>query len=111
MFACAIGANTKAGHVGTVALGAAANVAALYGSALGTQAVVTVDYGVALGCGSVCDRPEAVSVGEAGIRTRQIVNVAAGTEANDAVNFEQFLALRAELAALSKRMAALENVG
>ncbi|WP_303710307.1 ESPR-type extended signal peptide-containing protein [Phascolarctobacterium succinatutens] len=80
-----------------------------YGTALGDYSEVTAGWGVAIGASSVADResgvigafaPEgadsltwranggAVSVGSATL-TRQITNVAAGTEATDAVNVAQ----------------------
>ena len=52
------------------------------------NAKVTGEGGVALGAGSVADRANAVSVGSTGAN-RQIINVAAGTEATDAVNVSQ----------------------
>lgn len=55
---------------------------------LGHNAKVTGEGGVALGAGSVADRANAVSVGSTGAN-RQIINVAAGTEATDAVNVSQ----------------------
>ena len=55
---------------------------------LGHNAKVTGEGGVALGSGSVADRANAVSVGRKDAN-RQIINVAAGTEATDAVNVSQ----------------------
>ena len=55
---------------------------------LGHNAKVTGEGGVALGAGSVADRANAVSVGSTGAN-RQIINVAAGSEATDAVNVSQ----------------------
>jgi len=60
--------------------------------ALGYNAKVTGEGGVALGAGSVADRANAVSVGSSvkGKKiTRQITNVAEGTEDTDAVNVSQ----------------------
>ena len=59
---------------------------------LGYNAKVTGEGGVALGAGSVADRANAVSVGSSvkGNKiTRQIINVAEGTEDTDAVNVSQ----------------------
>ena len=59
---------------------------------LGHNAKVTGEGGVALGAGSVADRANAVSVGSSvnGKKiTRQITNVAEGTEDTDAVNVSQ----------------------
>ena len=55
---------------------------------LGHNAKVTGEGGVALGAGSVANRANAVSVGSTGAN-RQIINVAAGSEATDAVNVSQ----------------------
>ncbi len=63
-------------------------MSATQGTALGFGASVTTVGGVALGAGSIADRGTAVSVGTAG-GERQIVNVAAGTQAADAVNVLQ----------------------
>ncbi|HEY4350463.1 MAG TPA: YadA-like family protein [Paraburkholderia sp.] len=59
-----------------------------YATAMGANAKASSDNSVALGANSVADRANTVSVGTAG-RERQIVNVAAGTQATDAVNVEQ----------------------
>ncbi|MEK7886821.1 ESPR-type extended signal peptide-containing protein [Burkholderia contaminans] len=56
--------------------------------ALGISASASGTNSVALGGNSVADRNNAVSVGSATAR-RQIINVADGTQANDAVNFGQ----------------------
>jgi autotransporter adhesin len=55
---------------------------------MGANAKASADNSVALGANSVADRANTVSVGAAGSE-RQIVNVAAGTAATDAVNVEQ----------------------
>ena len=70
----ALGSNTTAGYLGT-ALG--------YGSTTGTTS-----SSVALGYASVADRDNSVSVGSSSTK-RQIINVAAGTLGNDAVNVNQ----------------------
>ncbi|TCG03097.1 hypothetical protein BZM27_51015 [Paraburkholderia steynii] len=70
--------------------------------AMGNRATVNADNAVALGAYSYADRANTVSVGAAtsytdvtgavtGPRTRQIVNMAAGTQANDAVNVSQLM--------------------
>ncbi|MDR8052959.1 ESPR-type extended signal peptide-containing protein [Burkholderia cenocepacia] len=83
----AIGGATGSGR-GAVASGA-------HSIAIGSTASASADNAVALGDGTVADRANTVSVG-AGVPnmdgnkfTRQIVNVAAGTEDNDAVNVGQ----------------------
>ncbi|HEP6433194.1 TPA: YadA-like family protein, partial [Burkholderia cenocepacia] len=62
--------------------------------ALGSVSEARADNSVALGTSSLADRPNTVSVGAVNNRdgnsfTRQIVNVAAGTQDNDAVNLGQ----------------------
>ncbi|WP_144774552.1 YadA-like family protein, partial [Luteimonas sp. J16] len=57
-------------------------------TAIGDGATATAANSVALGHGSVADRANTVSVGSAG-NERQITNVAAGTQATDAVNVAQ----------------------
>lgn len=56
--------------------------------AVGEGTSVSADGAVALGQGAVADRANTVSVGTAS-RQRQIVNVAAGTQATDAANTGQ----------------------
>jgi trimeric autotransporter adhesin len=63
-----------------------------HATAMGANAKASADNSVALGANSVADRANTVSVGAAGSE-RQIVNVAAGTEATDAVNVEQLNAV------------------
>ncbi|MCC8397571.1 YadA-like family protein [Paraburkholderia sp. MMS20-SJTR3] len=90
---------TVAGDYGT-ALGSSANAAddavAVGSDATATSRSVAIGQGaqasatnaVALGQGSTADRDNAVSVGSA-TQQRQITNVAAGTQATDAVNVSQ----------------------
>ncbi|MCA8429201.1 beta strand repeat-containing protein [Burkholderia seminalis] len=97
----ALGGNSTATGNYSVAIGSAigtgrAAVATGTGSvAIGTTSSAGANNAVALGFGTVADRDNTVSVG-AGVPnidgnkfTRQIVNVAAGTEDNDAVNVGQ----------------------
>ncbi|HWT35566.1 MAG TPA: YadA-like family protein, partial [Paraburkholderia sp.] len=65
-------------------------------TAIGGAATATAASSVALGSGSVADRANTVSVGSAG-NERQITNVAAATEATDAVNFAQMNAAIAKV--------------
>ncbi|WP_333628730.1 YadA-like family protein [Stenotrophomonas cyclobalanopsidis] len=80
----ATGANSAAGGAGSTAAGANS-------TALGNGAQAQADNSVALGAGSVADRANTVSVGAAGAE-RQVVNVADGTQATDAVNVRQLQA-------------------
>ncbi|SAL21160.1 hypothetical protein AWB71_01037 [Caballeronia peredens] len=59
-----------------------------HATAMGANANASADNSVALGANSVADRVNTVSVGSAG-NERQITNVAAGTQATDAVNVQQ----------------------
>ena len=107
-----VGGFSKAEGEFATALGYAGNANGYCSTALGDFAKANVNYGVALGGSSVADResgavgafaPEgadsltwkanrgAVSVGSETI-TRQITNVAAGSEATDAVNVAQLKA-------------------
>ncbi|WP_267127245.1 YadA family autotransporter adhesin, partial [Xanthomonas sacchari] len=86
----AVGANSHIAAVATnsVAMGEGASVSAASGTALGQGASATAQGAVALGQGSVADRAQTVSIGSAG-NERQLANVAAGTQATDAVNKSQ----------------------
>ncbi|HBK44826.1 MAG TPA: hypothetical protein DDZ67_00015, partial [Xanthomonadaceae bacterium] len=81
------GANASIAAVATnaVAMGEGASVTAASGTAVGQGATASAQGAVALGQGSVADRANTVSVGSAG-NERQVANVAAGTQATDAVN-------------------------
>ncbi|AOJ27539.1 hypothetical protein WJ12_21540 [Burkholderia seminalis] len=83
-------ANVRAGSTNAVAIGTGANVArSVEGAmALGANATAGAANSVALGANAFSNRANAVSVGRAGAE-RQIVNVAAGTQATDAVNVSQ----------------------
>ena len=87
----AIGGNAIADSTGgldaAVAIGSNAR-AGTKATAIGPDATASASNSVALGTLSVADRIGTVSVGSA-TNTRQIVNVAAGTQANDAVNVTQ----------------------
>ncbi|MDF0503838.1 ESPR-type extended signal peptide-containing protein, partial [Burkholderia cenocepacia] len=86
-YSIAIGGATGSGR-GAVAAGASS-------IAIGTTASTSADNAVALGTGTVANRANTVSVGAAVPNadgrtfTRQIVNVAAGTQDTDAVNLGQ----------------------
>lgn len=66
-----------------------------------------VDRAVALGAGSYADRDNTISVGRAGSE-RQIVNVAAGTAATDAVNKAQLDAVSGALGNFADSFAAID---
>ncbi len=68
--------------------GAEAAAAGLDSIAVGMGASATAANSIAVGAGAVADRADTVSVGAAGAE-RQVVNVAAGTQATDAVNLGQ----------------------
>jgi trimeric autotransporter adhesin len=86
--AVAVGANTSASGNNSAALGANATASANNSTAIGTGATASHDNAVAIGANSTTDRENSVSVGSVG-GERQITNVAAGTQANDAVNLSQ----------------------
>ncbi|SDH48924.1 Head domain of trimeric autotransporter adhesin [Paraburkholderia phenazinium] len=110
--AVAVGFGAQAVGARTVAMGWAANASATdalafgyYISAsangavaLGAGANASGTNSVALGFGSVANRGNAVSVGTTGSE-RQIINVAAGAQATDAVNVSQLLGVTAALGA------------
>ena len=86
--AIAIGSGASATGGRAIAVGRSANATGARSIALGQQSSATHTDSVALGTSSVTDRNNTVSVGSATLR-RQITNVAAGTQATDAVNFSQ----------------------
>ncbi|QAU25234.1 hypothetical protein EO087_15575 [Dyella sp. M7H15-1] len=100
--ALAIGAGASVAHSGNIAIGSGASSAGVDSSmALGANASSLQNYAVALGSSTVADRQYTVSVGSAATDgtgfTRQIVNVRAGTQANDAVNLSQLSPIVATL--------------
>jgi trimeric autotransporter adhesin len=88
----AIGGNALADSTGgtdsSIAIGSDSLAKAASATVIGPGATATAGNSVALGSWSVADRVGTVSVGSASNR-RQIVNVAAGTQATDAVNVGQ----------------------
>ena len=111
-YSTSVGTFSKTEGYMATAVGYASKANSKYGTALGDFAEAKADWGVAIDASSVADReggivgafaPEgadsltwranvgAVSVGSATL-TRQITNVAAGTEATDAVNVAQLKA-------------------
>ncbi|WP_429502889.1 YadA-like family protein [Paraburkholderia youngii] len=86
----AVGSNANASDSAVaIGSGAAASSGAV---AVGQGAQATASSSVALGQDSVADRENTVSVGSAG-RQRQVTNVAAGSQATDAVNVSQLTAV------------------
>ncbi|KVL35518.1 hypothetical protein WS97_14420 [Burkholderia territorii] len=83
----AIGGNGTTTGAAT-AIGAYASATGYHSSALGVGAVASGSESVALGVNSRADRDNSVAVGNA-TQQRQIVNMAAGTQATDAVNVSQ----------------------
>ncbi|MCA7921086.1 YadA-like family protein [Burkholderia cenocepacia] len=83
-------ANVRAGSTNAIAIGTGANVARSVAGAmaLGSNATAGAANSIALGADSFSNRANALSIGRAGAE-RQIVNVAAGTQATDAVNVSQ----------------------
>jgi autotransporter adhesin len=79
---------TADGQNNATALGQAAQANALNATALGQGAVASAINSVAIGQGSIAGQPNTVSVGAPGAE-RRITNVAAGTNATDAVNVGQ----------------------
>lgn len=84
----------------SIAIGEASKSQAAGAVALGGVASATGVGSVALGQNSVADRGNAVSVGSATLQ-RKIINVDAGDQATDAVNFGQLTTTNSNLATLS----------
>ena len=115
-YSAAFGMAAQANKSFTSAIGSSAKATADCANAFGSNSTASAVWSVALGTNSVADRtsgyvglyaPEdtnsltwranggAVSVGSNGTLTRQITNVAAGTEDTDAVNVAQLNAVKA----------------
>ena len=86
--AIAIGNGAVASGDSAIAIGARTTTTGNHSVALGDGASAPNTNSVALGSNSTTDRDNSVSVGSAGAE-RQITNVAAGTQATDAVNVGQ----------------------
>lgn len=95
----AVGANSTvaANATDATAIGTGSRVAAVSSSAFGSQAQATASNAVAIGTGSMADRNDTVSIGSSG-GARQLVNVAAATQATDAVNLGQLGAASSSMA-------------
>lgn len=117
-YTTAIGSDAEATNRFGSALGYLSLASGLYGTAIGAQSDATghsstalghgaqaiASNSVALGRNSVADRRSSVSVGWSG-GERQITNVAAGTQATDAVNLAQ---LNAATAAFGSQITQLQ---
>ncbi|KWH12447.1 hypothetical protein WT59_16830 [Burkholderia territorii] len=84
----ALGRSASASGGAATAIGAYASATGYHSSALGVGAIASGSESVALGVNSRADRDNSVAVGNA-TQQRQIVNMAAGTQATDAVNVSQ----------------------
>ncbi|ANJ75304.1 YadA-like family protein [Ralstonia insidiosa] len=84
----AVGALSKATGDSSTALGSDTTASGLTSTAVGSNTSATHSNSVALGYQSATDRADSVSVGSTS-KQRQITNMAAGTQANDAVNVSQ----------------------
>ncbi|MDE1183297.1 MAG: YadA-like family protein [Paraburkholderia sp.] len=84
----ATGANSTASGNNSTANGADSIASGNNSTAMGHHAKATGDNSVSIGADSVADRDNTVSMGTSG-HERKITNVAAGTQATDAVNLGQ----------------------
>ncbi|QSX74102.1 YadA-like family protein [Lysobacter arenosi] len=92
----ALGVSSEATGDFSIALGPVSTASGEASIAIGMYSQATADSSVALGDHSIADRANSVSVGAAGAE-RQITNVAAGTQATDAVNLSQLNDLQASV--------------
>lgn len=96
-YSTALGAAAQAGGAGSTAIGLSADAESENNVALGAYSRADGENSVALGAYSRADRSNSVSVGSADQNIkRQIIHVAAGTEATDAVNLSQLQGVAAE---------------
>ena len=92
----ALGYQAKAAGEKSIAMGYRSSAEAKGSFALGSNSSVTKENSVAIGTGSVANRNNSVSVGSGGSeyygpQYRQIINVAYGTDKNDAATYGQIL--------------------
>ena len=92
----ALGYQAKAAGETSIAMGYRSSAEAKGSFALGSNSSVTKENSVAIGTGSVANRNNSVSVGSGGSeyygpQYRQIINVAYGTDKNDAATYGQIL--------------------
>ena len=102
--AIAIGKDALADNIGAIAVGHNSTAKGEDAIALGKGSTTTGKNSVAIGAGSVAERDNVVSVGNKDAE-RQIINVADGSKATDAVNVRQ---VQREVARLDN-MNALQN--
>ena len=88
--AIAIGHNAGVKNTGAVAIGAGSSANGKGSVALGFKSQATAKNSIAIGANSVATEENTISVGNNSLNQRRIVNVAAGTAANDAVIVSQF---------------------
>ncbi|MBW9248902.1 MAG: hypothetical protein GJU72_07500 [Acidithiobacillus ferriphilus] len=89
-YSTATGVLSDASGAASTADGAGSTASGYESTAIGNGAAAKGSNSVALGQGSVANRANSVSVGDSATgMTRQITNVAAGTEGTDAVNVNQ----------------------
>lgn len=87
-YSIALGPFSTATGKSSTAVGHSAKANGDYSVALGEHSVSKASNSIAIGSESISDRENTVSVGSTE-NTRQITNLAAGTELNDAVNVSQ----------------------
>jgi autotransporter adhesin len=88
----AVGSNAKALAASTSSFGALAVSSGMQSTALGSHATATGVASTAIGMSAIADRDNTVSIGNSTTQ-RQLVQVAAGTRTNDAVNVSQLTPL------------------
>jgi trimeric autotransporter adhesin len=91
LWAIGIGADSTLASTGAIGIGQGISVSGTDSIGIGQSASATGNSAVALGQGSVATRDNTVSVGSV-TATRQVVNVAAGTQSTDAINVGQLQA-------------------
>ncbi|MCA8258549.1 adhesin, partial [Burkholderia sp. AU31624] len=94
--ATAVGVSARATGNAATAMGRSAQATGNNSTALGNATSAVGAGSIALGNGSVANRGNALSIGNVGAE-RQIINVAAGTAATDAVNVSQLTGVTAAL--------------
>lgn len=104
--ASAFGYNNEALGNNSVAMGYANTAEASNSSVFGVESQATAEGATAIGYQSIADRVNTVSVGQAGLE-KQITNVAAATQATDAVNLAQMQAANQQI---EKQVHSLESV-